>query len=257
MTLEKGVTDDQLGRYYRRTAAIADRLGKSLSYDGVMDVMQRLHDKTLRTNRNTAEDLQELCSRPLGAANMLKLIRETLLPEVAGMPLDLCFVNRHRYPEPMWVHDDLKYKSLDLQQPGQAAGMLRVYAVSGKDIHCLSNDTKVAAELLGVSEEVPTKWLQRLLIQRGCTLTLPAIEYLIEKQMQGTDLGLLPYRSDPCYRPRFRAFVATGQDTVDTFICYRNKRKQWKVYRSPFLIDGVGGGSTNMGDTRIVVHSPL
>ena len=30
MTLNKGVEDDQLGQYYRRTMAIADRLGKSL-----------------------------------------------------------------------------------------------------------------------------------------------------------------------------------------------------------------------------------
>lgn len=44
MTLNSGVTDDQLGRYARRVAAIADRLGKSLPYEKVMDVLQQIHD---------------------------------------------------------------------------------------------------------------------------------------------------------------------------------------------------------------------
>jgi hypothetical protein len=44
MTLYSGVTDDQLGRYYRRVNAIAARLGKSLSYDQIMDELQRIHD---------------------------------------------------------------------------------------------------------------------------------------------------------------------------------------------------------------------
>ncbi|MDO8565205.1 MAG: hypothetical protein Q7R67_01075 [bacterium] len=44
MTLNMGVADDQLGQYYRRTAAIADRLGKSLEFEAVMDALQRIHD---------------------------------------------------------------------------------------------------------------------------------------------------------------------------------------------------------------------
>lgn len=44
MTLNVRVTDDQLGQYYRRTAAIADRLGKSLDFDTVMQALQRIHD---------------------------------------------------------------------------------------------------------------------------------------------------------------------------------------------------------------------
>ena len=44
MTLYSGVTDDQLGRYYRRINAIAARLGKSLSFDDVMETLQRIHD---------------------------------------------------------------------------------------------------------------------------------------------------------------------------------------------------------------------
>lgn len=44
MTLHEGVEDDQLGQYYRRTMAIADRLGKSLSFKDVMEMLQRIHD---------------------------------------------------------------------------------------------------------------------------------------------------------------------------------------------------------------------
>lgn len=44
MTPPKGVTDDQLGRYYRKTMAIADRLGKSLDPNTVLWLLQRIHD---------------------------------------------------------------------------------------------------------------------------------------------------------------------------------------------------------------------
>ncbi|MFH1170448.1 MAG: hypothetical protein V1704_02725 [Candidatus Vogelbacteria bacterium] len=44
MTLNVGVTDDELGQYFRRTIAIADRLGKSLPFDQVMGALQRIHD---------------------------------------------------------------------------------------------------------------------------------------------------------------------------------------------------------------------
>lgn len=44
MTPLKGVTDDQLGRYYRKTMAIADRLGKSLDPNTVLWLLQRIHD---------------------------------------------------------------------------------------------------------------------------------------------------------------------------------------------------------------------
>jgi len=44
MTLNVRVTDDQLGAFYRKTAAIADRLGKSLSFDEVMQALQIIHD---------------------------------------------------------------------------------------------------------------------------------------------------------------------------------------------------------------------
>ncbi len=44
LNISSSVTDDQLGVYYRRTAAIADRLGKSLRYEDVMVALQRIHD---------------------------------------------------------------------------------------------------------------------------------------------------------------------------------------------------------------------
>ena len=51
MTPQKGVADDQLGQYYRRVSAIADRLGKSLSFQFVMDMLQRIHDGFVRRVR--------------------------------------------------------------------------------------------------------------------------------------------------------------------------------------------------------------
>lgn len=47
MTLHTSVTDDQLGQYTRRVAAIADRLGKSLDFVKTMQALQRIHDGEL------------------------------------------------------------------------------------------------------------------------------------------------------------------------------------------------------------------
>lgn len=44
MTLNLSVTDDQLGQFYRKTSAIAERLNKSLPFDEVMISLQLLHD---------------------------------------------------------------------------------------------------------------------------------------------------------------------------------------------------------------------
>lgn len=44
MTMKNIVTDEQLGKYYRRTIAIADRLGKSLPIEKVMHALQCVHD---------------------------------------------------------------------------------------------------------------------------------------------------------------------------------------------------------------------
>ncbi|MGH7249371.1 MAG: hypothetical protein ACREGC_00170 [Minisyncoccia bacterium] len=48
MTLNPSVADDQLGQYYRRTSAIADRLDKSLSFTDAMEALQCLHDGKFR-----------------------------------------------------------------------------------------------------------------------------------------------------------------------------------------------------------------
>ena len=47
MTLALRVTDDQLGRYFRRMVAIAERGDKSLPFDKLMDTLQTIHDGKL------------------------------------------------------------------------------------------------------------------------------------------------------------------------------------------------------------------
>ncbi|MEK7509525.1 MAG: hypothetical protein AAB605_02320 [Patescibacteria group bacterium] len=44
MTLNIRVADDQFGAFHRKVAAIADRLDKSLTFEKVMDALQRIHD---------------------------------------------------------------------------------------------------------------------------------------------------------------------------------------------------------------------
>lgn len=47
MTLNTSVADDQLGRYFRRMVAIADRADKSLPFEKLMDTLQTIHDGKL------------------------------------------------------------------------------------------------------------------------------------------------------------------------------------------------------------------
>lgn len=44
MTMSSIVTDEQLGKYFRKMTAIRDRLGKSLPFEKVMHALQDIHD---------------------------------------------------------------------------------------------------------------------------------------------------------------------------------------------------------------------
>jgi len=44
MTLTPGVTDDQLGKLFRRMISLADRTGKSVPFDKVMEGLQQLYE---------------------------------------------------------------------------------------------------------------------------------------------------------------------------------------------------------------------
>lgn len=57
MTLNVGVTDDQIGQFYRRVAAVADRLGKSLPFDEVMQMLQRVHDRDFKGSEEVVSRL--------------------------------------------------------------------------------------------------------------------------------------------------------------------------------------------------------
>ncbi len=52
MTLNISVTDEQLGRFYRRISAIAERLDKSLDYNKVMNELQKIHDGLSKTDNS-------------------------------------------------------------------------------------------------------------------------------------------------------------------------------------------------------------
>ncbi len=55
---KKGVADDQLGRYFRKVTAIAERLGKSLDPNLVLWVLQQVHDgEQFLSRRNDAPAL--------------------------------------------------------------------------------------------------------------------------------------------------------------------------------------------------------
>ncbi|MFZ2167584.1 MAG: hypothetical protein WAV50_01795 [Minisyncoccia bacterium] len=245
MTLEKGVTDDQLGRFHRRFRAIEDRLGKSLPYGETMDALQHLHDGTLRLGRNTAEDLQQLLERPVGAKNVLRFLRDTAVPEFDRKFSADCFQNKKRYPYKADYGSVRDCVSVPDIVQGQCAGIVRVFKMSG-----MANHMMLAAELLKVSDETPASWLQQLLIKRGYTLTLPSIEGVIDLQMQGIDVGLTHPPRGPCSYPSNLAFVEVQPGIVEMIYFKRKKPRQWTVSRYPFR----DSGQTQVDDTRLIVR---
>lgn len=244
MTLEKSVTDDQLGKFYRRMSAIASRLGKSLSYGDVMNTLQYLHDGTLRISLNSAEDLQQLLQRPLGAENILIPFRETEIPMFSEKPFKNCFTNKSRFPRGFTSYTTV---SPDVV-PSQEAGKVRMFKMKG-----MASYATLAAELLQVSSETPTSWLQQLLVSRGHTLTLAAVEGIIELHAKGEDIGLapLPDSSKPCFYPGNLAFVEVWRGHVDMVHFNWKTPKRWEVSLYPFD----QGGQSRRDDTRLVIRS--
>jgi hypothetical protein len=250
MTLEKSVTDDQLGKYYRRVNAIVSRLGKSLSYSDVMDALQHLHDGTLRLGLNTAEDLQQLLQRPLGAEAVLTTFQESEIQAFPTRSLKDCFANKNRYPRGFDTSvSDGRYISWPEVIPEQEAGRVRVFKMKG-----MASYAMLAAELLQVSNETPVSWLQQLLVKRGHTLTLSAIEGIIELHTEGNDLGLAPppRHNNRSFHPGNLAFVEVKHGVVDVIHFNRKSSKRWDVSRYPF---DQNGGRSSQNDRHLVTRA--
>jgi len=233
MTPTIGVNDDQLGKFYRKVKAITERLGKSLSFDEVMQALQNIHDGTLRVSYNKSNDVQKLLKRPIGAQKSLHSLGIFNLPASSDKTLHKLFGNKKRYTS---RHIGTK-RDLPDDQSGQKACHPVVYKLSGK-----SNYILIAAELLGVPDDMPTSWLQKLLLSRGHAFTLPAIELLIDTQTDGEDVGLADYdrKSDPrlsISQCDHMAFVEVAPGIVEVFHFSRRKPKQWHISGGYSLVD--------------------
>jgi hypothetical protein len=238
MTLEKSVTDDQLGKFYRRMSAIASRLGKSLSYGDVMNALQHLHDGTLRISLNSAEDLQQLLQRPLGAENILIPFRETEIPVFSEKPFKDCFTNKSRFPRGFTLMQQSRQVLFQVRP-----GKLRVQDEGYGELR------DACGRVLQVSSEIPTSWLQQLLVRRGHTLTLAAVEGIIELHAKGEDIGLAPLSdsSKICFYPGNLAFVEVWRGHVDMVHFNWKTPKRWEVSLYPFD----QGGESRRDDTHL------
>lgn len=247
MTLDKSVTDDQLGKYYRRTKAIADRLGKSLSFDEVMDALQSLHDGISRFGRNTAEDLQHFLQRP-PKTNILRVVARVVVAAFPGKATIDCFNNKKRYPR-VELERREGLCSLPDKLEGQERGEVEVFSMLGE-----GNPITLAAEVLGVPNEIPESWLEALLIKRGHTLALPCVEELVERQ-NIEEIGLAKYDKDVHHRSGNRAFVEIQPGRIEMVHFDPIKPRQWGISRYPFRDTTHGRTSyQNCGNQRLVIR---
>ncbi len=247
------IDDDQLGKLYRRMQSLAGQVGTSLSYSHVMETLHRLSDRTLRTGVNTTEDIQQLFQRSAGTEDILAHFRDVRIPSFSAKTLSSCFANKKRYPNVFEVAiKDERYISWPDILPGQPNGKIRVFKMKGMASH-----SQLASELLGVSDETPDSWLQQLLVRRGYTLTLPAIEGIIDLATSGSDMALASFPgNNPCFHPCNLAFVEVIQGeakTVDVVYFSRQTKKQWDVSRYAFTRNA----ESCMKDRRLVTRIGL
>ncbi len=238
------ITDAQLGQFYSTVLAIQSRLGRLLPYDVAMEALQHLAAGTLRIGFNTTEDVQQLFARPLGAEIHLIHFREGVIPVFPEKLSKDCFTNKTRFPAGFTATTTV----LPDVVLGQGGGSVRVFKMKG-----MASYAMLAAELLGVSNETPTSWLQQLLIRRGHTLSLTGVEGIIELYARGDDIGLAPSRSrdKPTLHPGNLAFVEIARGCVDVVHFDRETSKRWKVSQYPFD----QGGQSRRDDKHLVIRS--
>lgn len=145
MTPPKGVTDDQLGQYHRRTAAIAERLGKSLPFDGVMTALQQIHDGSLGTAR-LLEPVPTIVVPPSKRFVVRDQFNSSALKK-AGIPFS-------------GLTDDFAHRFLDKIEPP-------------------CPETRLVASYL--QEDVQVELVELELRVRGSTTTLAQIHYLLKR----------------------------------------------------------------------------
>src|SRR3989344_4143684 len=158
--------------------------------------------------KNVPTDVQLLIQRSPTAKKVLSPFKELDLAAFSEKPFNECFANKRRYPEGFSEDRELNpwitpfgvlsgcFNPWPEIVPAQAPAKIRVYKMKG-----MSNYVKMAAELLGVSDETPASWLRQLLIQRGYTFSLSSIEGLIETQTRGEDVGLAGFSNHVCHHP--------------------------------------------------------
>ncbi len=158
MTLNISVTDDQLGVYFRKVAAIADRLGKSLPFDHVMVELQAIHDGKF-----------DKISAPKPKHSVLKLLNADVFVGPLEKPFDPHVFYKTR--KGLYVWDSFRERILPGEKP---IGTAEETKLAGFDLARNAYDREIKAEL-SASHEVE----------------LWQIAALIEKQKNGEDGPLL------------------------------------------------------------------
>ena len=137
MTLNISVADDQLGAYYRKTAAIADRLGKSLRYEDVMAALQRIHDNDFEKPFVA----QTVAEKPKKSSTVLAF-REDLS---VGPPTKRFVPNEFFITRPgLYLWNDMQrvLKDAKAVEPSEATAKLKSFDLTKK-----SYDKQIKAEL--------------------------------------------------------------------------------------------------------------
>jgi|GEM_PF-757151 len=159
MTLNVGVTDDEFGRYCRRTVAIADRLGKSLSFERVMDVLQLVHDNKFEEAIKAAENVAIDDS-------VSKLLKSITTIEVASIA---SFIANKKFREGKttdgvkiaWLGSNVKENFLGKTEADVARAILRIQKLKENSL-----DTPILTEL-GDTAETALAQLWELLKKQG------------------------------------------------------------------------------------------
>jgi hypothetical protein len=220
MTLNIRVTDDRFGAFHRKVAAIADRLDKSLPFDAVMAALQRIHDGQFDG---------------VVTPSTLVLHKTASLASSSAKKSKACFTST------LWVYRDSDIDTwLPKEQAAQAAGSVGVYQLQNPKGTTFREMALAAVQAaLGTSDEEIIGRLK----EHGLTLTLPAIESMVERQESGEDVGL---RTDGYAN---FAFLEDAAGSVSVIYFYRRGRR-WNAN-----VNRLGNDNRWNADNRLLLRN--
>ncbi len=251
MTTNCSLSSEQWGQFYMIFQEISGKLEGTLPYDEVIEVLKLVSGGEFKIGVNSSADLQQLCKRSPCAQQALELCSEKEISSIDEKKPNQLFKNE-KYPTEVKLHPRSvlnQEQVLSSVQPGQGAGKILSYKVEGKNL----SPGIMAAELLNIPNETPTRWTEKLLISRGYAVTLPVLECILEAD--STESPLSGFDNDARIQCKHITFIEAAPCVVEVAQFKRHELGGLEIIIGPLESHKMSGGfNYRAGECRLIVR---